>query len=73
VSAKRHEEVVRDRLEEALDQASETVLTALKEKSAAISRQSIEGLTSYSSKYLEFVGSAISELAKDLGKRSPPF
>ncbi|MGD0966354.1 MAG: hypothetical protein ABSA57_20990 [Candidatus Acidiferrales bacterium] len=71
-SAKQYEALACVHLNEALDQVSETALTVWKEKSAAVSRQSAEALTTDSCRYLELLGNGISELAKGLGKRSPP-
>jgi hypothetical protein len=72
VSAKQHEALARVHLNETLDQVSETALMVLKERSASISRESLEALTTDSRRNLESVGNAISELAKGLGKRPLP-
>jgi hypothetical protein len=72
ISAKQHEALARVHLNETLDQVSETALMVLKERSASISRESLEALTTDSRRNLEFVGNAISELAKGLGKRPLP-
>jgi hypothetical protein len=71
LSTELHEALAKSHLEGVLDQVSETSLTVLKEKSAEISRQSTEALTRHTSKYLESVGGAISELAKGLGNELP--
>jgi hypothetical protein len=70
ISAKQHEATARVHLNETLDQVSETALGVLKERSASISRESLEALTADSRRSLESVGNAISELAKGLGNKS---
>jgi len=70
ISAKQREALARVHLNETLDQVSETALMVLKERSASISRESLEALTTDSRRNLESVGNAISELAKGIGKRS---
>jgi hypothetical protein len=69
-SSQKQQEAAQTRLQQALDGVTQSVLASLKEKAAEISRQFGGELSHYSRSHLEFVGGAISELAKGIGKLS---
>ncbi|MGA3293849.1 MAG: hypothetical protein ABSE45_07690 [Candidatus Acidiferrales bacterium] len=69
-SAQQYESEAQARLQVALAPATETALASLQEKAAEISRQFAGELSHYSRSHLEFVGGAISDLAKGIGKLS---
>jgi hypothetical protein len=70
VSAVQQETESQARLQCALEPVMEGALASLKEKAAEMSRQFASEMTHYSRSHLEFVGGAISELAKGIGKLS---
>jgi hypothetical protein len=67
--SQKHEAEVRSRLQKALEPMVEGSLQELREKAAQTSRQFASELEDYSSSHLAFVGSALSDLAKGLGKK----
>jgi hypothetical protein len=69
-SAKQEEAEVRAQLHDALGQVAESSLASFREKVAETSRQFAGELAGHSRNHLEYVGGAISELAKGLGKVS---
>jgi hypothetical protein len=69
-SAQQQELEARARLYGALEPITEGALATLKEKAADLSRQFAGEMSHYSRSHLEFVSSAISELAKGIGKLS---
>lgn len=66
----KHEAEVKSRLEKALEPMVENSLQSLREKAAQASQQFAGEIEGYSRSHLEFVGGALSELAKGLGKKS---
>ena len=58
------------RLQKAIEPALVETLVALREKANQTSQQFAGELENYSRSHLEFVASAISELAKGLGKKA---
>ena len=70
VSAVQQETESQARLQHALEPVMEGALASLKEKAAEMSRQFASEMSHYSRSHLEFVGGAISELAKGIGKLS---
>jgi hypothetical protein len=69
-SAQQQEAEAQARLHGALEPVTECVLATLKEKAAVISREFVGEMSHYSRTHLEFVSTAISELAKGIGKLS---
>ena len=69
-ASKQQEAEAQARLQKALDEVSEFYFSAFKEKSAESSRQFAGELAGHSRNHLEYVGGAISELAKGLVKIS---
>jgi hypothetical protein len=68
--SQKYENEAKARLQSTLEPIVQDHLSSLKEKAAAVSAQ-VEGeLESHSRNHLEFVGGAISELAKGLGKKA---
>jgi hypothetical protein len=70
VSAQHEESEAQARLQAALAPVAGTALASLQERAAEISRQFAGELAHYSRSHLEFVGGAISDLAKGIGKLS---
>ena len=68
--SQKHEAEVKSRLQKALEPMMETTLQELREKAAQTSQQFAGELDDYSRSHLAFVGGALSELAKGLGKRA---
>lgn len=67
-SAEKEQAEARTRLHDALKPVTESALADLKKEAADTSRQFALELKNYSKSHLELVGSAISDLAKGLGK-----
>jgi hypothetical protein len=70
ITSKRLDTEAQAQLRNALEGIAETTFSAFKEKMAETSRQFAGELTDYSRSHLAFVGGAISELAKGIGKLS---
>jgi hypothetical protein len=68
--SQQEQEAAQARLQQALEGVAHGVLVDLKEKAAAISQQFGGELSQHSRSHLEFVSSAIGELAKGIGKLS---
>jgi len=68
--AQKHENESKARLQGALERIVNENLSSLKDKASVISSQVAVELEQYSRSHLEFVGGAISELAKGLGKKA---
>ncbi|MGB0034855.1 MAG: hypothetical protein WBP79_05210 [Candidatus Acidiferrales bacterium] len=69
-ASEKREAEAQDRLREALNSISQEALKALQEDATETKRQFAGELSHYSRSHLEFVSSAITELAKGLGKIS---
>jgi ABC-type transporter Mla subunit MlaD len=68
--SQKHEAEVKARLQKAIEPILEENLLALREKAKETSQQFAGEIDNYSRSHLEFVGGAISELAKGLGKKA---
>jgi hypothetical protein len=67
--SQKHENEAKTRLQNTLEPIVHDNLSSLKDKASTISAQVAVELEQYSRSHLEFVGGAISELAKGLGKK----
>jgi hypothetical protein len=68
--SQKHEAEMKARLQKALEPVLEENLLGLREKATETSRQFADEIDNYSRSHLEFVGGAISELARGLGKKA---
>ena len=68
--SQKHEAEVKARLQKEIEPVLEETLVALREKANQTSQQFAGEIDNYSRSHLEFIGSAISELAKGLGKKA---